>query len=224
MNGAVEVEAKIGLLKDKASGRRLKLPVQVETGECLHLTAGFLLILCAVIVSDLLDYRFESNMSAVRRIFLSLLAIKHSGLCPYLRQKKQHMHFNTLLNKLKTDSTLPGHKSTPLSYNHLHLTDTFYPSENPGDREKIRVTRDQKTGQVLECMKKVRLGNMDIYSPQRAADWRISVNIEIPGTPPVRFCYSSAQYAQRRVPVLFSITSTGLCYAHAKEGSLELLT
>lgn len=31
MNGAVEVEAKIGMLREKASGRRLILPVQVET-------------------------------------------------------------------------------------------------------------------------------------------------------------------------------------------------
>lgn len=30
-------------------------------------------------------------------------------------------------------------------------------------------------------MRKIRLGSLDIYSPKRHADWRISVNMEIPG-------------------------------------------
>lgn len=33
-------------------------------------------------------------------------------------------------------------------------------------------------------MKKVRLGNLDIYCPKRNADWRVSVNLEVPGTLP----------------------------------------
>ena len=32
-------------------------------------------------------------------------------------------------------------------------------------------------------MRKIRLGNLNIYSPKRAADWRISVNLEVPGAP-----------------------------------------
>jgi hypothetical protein len=46
------------------------------------------------------------------------------------------------------------------------------------------VTRNEKTGEVLATVKKVRLGNLDVYSPKRAADWRISVNIEVPGAYP----------------------------------------
>lgn len=38
MNGVVEVEAKIGMLKDKVSGRRLMLPVQVETSELINVS------------------------------------------------------------------------------------------------------------------------------------------------------------------------------------------
>lgn len=34
LGGVVEVEAKIGLIVDRAAGGRLKLPVLVETGEC----------------------------------------------------------------------------------------------------------------------------------------------------------------------------------------------
>jgi polynucleotide 5'-triphosphatase len=69
-------------------------------------------------------------------------------------------------------------------YAHSHLVDSFYASENPRDREKIRVTRNEKTGDVVATVKKIRLGNLDIYSPKRAADWRISVNLEVPGAYP----------------------------------------
>jgi hypothetical protein len=97
--------------------------------------------------------------------------------------KMQHKHFNTLLNNLKIASNDSSHPSTPLAYSHKHLTDAFYPSD---DREKTRVTRDDKTGTVTECVKKLRLGDLNIYSPKRAADWRISVNLEIPGTTSLR--------------------------------------
>lgn len=46
------------------------------------------------------------------------------------------------------------------------------------------MTRDEKTGEVVECVRKVRLSDLNIYSPKRAADWRISVNLEIPGMRP----------------------------------------
>lgn len=42
------------------------------------------------------------------------------------------------------------------------------------------MTRDDKTGTVLECMRKIRLGNLNVYSPKSAADWRVSVNLEVP--------------------------------------------
>jgi polynucleotide 5'-triphosphatase len=93
----------------------------------------------------------------------------------------QHKHFNTLLNSLMSASTQPSHPSSPLEYKHKYLVDSFYATDNSHDREKIRVTRDEKTGTVVECMRKVRLGDLNIYSPKRAADWRVSVNLEIPG-------------------------------------------
>jgi len=62
--------------------------------------------------------------------------------------------------------------------------DSFYPSET-SDREKVRVTRDEKTGNVVEVMKKIRLGDLNIFSPQRSADWRVSVNLENSGEPSV---------------------------------------
>lgn len=146
LQGQVEVEAKIGVLKDKGTGRRIVLPVLVET----------------ILTPQEIDCRFESNMSA-----------------------SQHKHFNKLLNELRTASSQPGHPSTPLAYDHLHLVDSFYSSEGSGDRDKIRVTRNEKTNEVIESLRKVRLGNLDIYSPKRAADWRISVNVEVPVKHPI---------------------------------------
>ena len=86
-----------------------------------------------------------------------------------------------MLNQLEASSRQSSHPTSPLRYQHTYLKDTFYPSDEPGG-EKIRVTRDEKTGELKECLRKVRLGNLDIYSPKRNADWRISVNVEIPGT------------------------------------------
>lgn len=100
-----------------------------------------------------------------------------------LQLKAQHKHFNTLLNTLKLASTEPSHPSSPLTYAHHFLVDSFYPS----DRDKIRVTRDEKTGTVTGCMRKVRLGDLNVYCPKRRADWRISVNLEIPGELSRRF-------------------------------------
>ncbi len=67
-----------------------------------------------------------------------------------------------------------------INYEHLHLIDNFYAPES-GRGEKLRVTRDEKTGEVRACMRKIRLGNLDIFCPKRSVDWRISVNMEIPG-------------------------------------------
>ncbi|EPQ51042.1 mRNA triphosphatase CET1 [Gloeophyllum trabeum ATCC 11539] len=145
VGGQVELEAKIGILRNKHSGQRAQLPVLVET----------------ILDPNFPDVRFESNMSIAK-----------------------HRHYNELLNNLMTSSLQPGHPTTPLQYAHRYLIDSFYPADNPRDREKIRVTRDEKSGAVLECMKKMRLGDLNVYSPKRGADWRISVSLEIPVPPP----------------------------------------
>ena len=69
-------------------------------------------------------------------------------------------------------------KPSPVDYTHSYLIDTFYPTEN---REKVRVTRDEKTKAVVECIRKIKLGDLNIYSPKRSADWRVSVNYEVTG-------------------------------------------
>ncbi|THV03054.1 mRNA triphosphatase CET1 [Dendrothele bispora CBS 962.96] len=155
VSGKVEVEAKIGVLKDRG-GQRLFLPVLVET----------------ILRPDTVDCRFESNMTA-----------------------HQHKHYNGLLNKLKITSSQPGYASgTPLEYNHLYLVDSFYPSETGSDKSKIRVTRDEKTGNVVEVMKKIRLGDLNVVSPRWATDWRVSVNLEVPVSHPL----GSATHTRRK--------------------------
>ncbi|KAJ3490437.1 hypothetical protein NLI96_g1442 [Meripilus lineatus] len=162
--GHVEVEAKIGQLKGKTSGQRVQLPVLVETSERLRISDLPVIDTCAPrqFLHQTRIHGFESNMTAI-----------------------QHKHYNTLLNGLKTTPPQPGFPISPLEYTHLRLVDNFYQTENPREKEKIRVTRDEKTGTVHACMRKIRLGSLDIYSPKRAVDWRISVNMEVPVNPPV---------------------------------------
>ncbi|KAG2342159.1 mRNA triphosphatase CET1 [Suillus weaverae] len=158
----VEVEAKLGILRDRTSGQRLMLPVLVET----------------ILIPNEVDVRFESNMSLT-----------------------QHKHFNTMLNDLKRISSQPSHPTSPLEYSHVKVLDSFYPSE---DREKIRVTREEKNNTVIEITRKIRLGDLNIYSPKRAADWRVSVSLEVPVSHPVgspthvrrkdRICYSHEEF------------------------------
>lgn len=79
----------------------------------------------------------------------------------------------------------PPTVATPLNYAHLYLVDSFYSDTDNntgyGHSDKIRVTRDEKSGTVTECVRKIRLGDLNVYCPKRVADWRISVSIEIPG-------------------------------------------
>lgn len=86
-----------------------------------------------------------------------------------------------MLNELQHRSSEPSHPASPLEYRHFKLVDSFYTFDNPRDREKIRVTREEKTGTVIEVTKKVRLGDLNIHSPKRSADWRVSVSLEVPG-------------------------------------------
>jgi mRNA capping enzyme, beta chain len=116
-----------------------------------------------------------SNPTCLMSVYCSLLT---STPTQVFLPKVQHKHFNTLLNNLLT---APISSSSPLTYSHKYLIDSFYASDT-NDRDKIRVTRDEKTNAVIECMRKVRLGNLDVYSPRQAADWRISVNLEVPGS------------------------------------------
>lgn len=50
---------------------------------------------------------------------------------------------------------------------------------NPRHRVKVRISQDQKTGQVLAQIIKCRIKDLDIYMPNRPLDCRISINFEM---------------------------------------------
>ncbi|KAF8631696.1 hypothetical protein AX15_002245 [Amanita polypyramis BW_CC] len=152
-----------------------KVEVEAKVGVLRDTTGQRLAlpVLVETILATDLDVRFESNMTV-----------------------NQHKHYNKLLNDLKAQ---PSHSPSPLSYQHLYLVDSFYSYEG-NDREKIRVTRDQRTGEVVDCVRKIRLGDLNIYSPKRAADWRVSVNLEVPVQHPI----GSATYSRRKDRMSYS--------------------
>ncbi|KAL4953643.1 CYTH-like domain-containing protein [Aspergillus filifer] len=163
----IEVEAKLGQIIDLDSRDRIQLPVQSE---------------CVIDKEkSRLRTSFESNMS-----------------------QAQHRAMNNFLNDAVKNSMPqpnppggPGPASTtttprvPISYAHKKERDSFYevsPSElppiirqnlNPRHKPKVRVTVDQRTGEVLAKIVKCRVADLDIHSPRTCVDWRISVNLEM---------------------------------------------
>jgi polynucleotide 5'-triphosphatase len=82
----------------------------------------------------------------------------------------------------------------PIVYLHRRERDTFYelppiaqatlPASirkelNPRHTVKVRVSHDQKTGQVLAKIIKTRVADFDIHFPSNPLDCRISVNLEM---------------------------------------------
>jgi mRNA capping enzyme, beta chain len=99
---------------------------------------------------------------------------------------------NNFLNEaVKASMPQAGLNRIPLSYAHKKERDTFYevpPSEippriqnylNPRHKPKVRVTTDQRNGEVLAKIIKCRIADLDVYSPRTNVDWRISVNLEM---------------------------------------------
>jgi hypothetical protein len=150
----IEVEAKLGILIDQNTQQRIFLPVQTEA--VLHGSG---------------DLRFESQMN-----------------------EAQHKATNAFLNSSVQRSRAPGQNRIPLTYKHTKEQDSFFdltPAAqtsipdfarrhmNPRHTPRVRQTVDEKTGQELAKIIKVRLANFDIHSPNTKYDVRISVNIEL---------------------------------------------
>ena len=60
-----------------------------------------------------------------------------------------------------------------------HLPAVIREYLKPHQPVKVRVTRDQKTNNVLAKIIKARIADMSIYNPQAPLDCRISVNLEM---------------------------------------------
>lgn len=75
----------------------------------------------------------------------------------------QHSAFNQILNHATTSNT-------NIKYQHLKTMDSFYGG--------LRVTKDLETSQET-CIKKIKVSEMHIRSPNCEFDIRISVNLEV---------------------------------------------
>ncbi|BGO96114.1 hypothetical protein NBRC10512_002946 [Rhodotorula toruloides] len=125
------------------------------------------------ILTDDSGLRFESNMTV-----------------------NQHKAFNQLLNSRVEESAHPSYAFAPVRYSHTRELDTFHeiPAMQGQPKRKVRVTRDQKDkSKPPIAVEKVRVADMNIFSPKRLFDWRVSVSLEmpapIPDTPPTHSRY-----------------------------------
>lgn len=97
---------------------------------------------------------------------------------------QQHATYNQSLNSLVQRTGDPNYPNARIRYEHMRLVDTFYNMPASSGGGKVRVTRDEKTGQIKECVQKVRIADLNVYSPKRKMDWRVSVSVETPAKPP----------------------------------------
>ncbi|KAF2198088.1 mRNA triphosphatase CET1, partial [Delitschia confertaspora ATCC 74209] len=108
----------------------------------------------------------------------------------------QHKKLNQFLNSHVMASQQPGAGRIPIAYAHTKEIDMFYELDQAGFdtlspmtrimlakenvKARVRVTRDEKTGAVINAIIKKRVENLEISSPNTEWDYRISINLEIP--------------------------------------------
>ncbi|KAL8730878.1 MAG: hypothetical protein Q9166_003805 [cf. Caloplaca sp. 2 TL-2023] len=160
----LEIEAKIGQVMDRDTQGRVRIPVETE---------------CVLSRNDpSLKTQFKSSMT-----------------------ETQHSQLNNFLNKSLINSqpppagapSRPGRPRLPLVYAHRYETDNFYdlpPNALKalppliqgylGGRflPKVRITTDDKTGKELARIIKLKVSDIEVYSPRALFDWRVSVNLE----------------------------------------------
>jgi polynucleotide 5'-triphosphatase len=167
----LEVEARWGQIIDRTSLTRLRGFHTAET----PLKPG-------------VDVKFESTMTM-----------------------EQHKRMNLYLNKQVGQSKVPEAARTNINYNHTREVDAFYalgPEElqqlPPMVRniieqvgpQRIRVTRDQKTNEVIRSLIKMRVQNLDISSPATEWDYRIGINLEVTYPGPTDHLVPAAEQGQ----------------------------
>ncbi|KAF2021986.1 mRNA triphosphatase CET1 [Aaosphaeria arxii CBS 175.79] len=150
----LEIEARWGQILDKQSNVRLH---GIHRTECVVQVEGT---------------KFESTMSL-----------------------EQHKKMNQFLNKEVTKALSPEVQRPEITYRHTHEVDTFYELDQAGfallhpvikaiiqrsgHTQRVRVTTDQKTGQITRKIIKLKLVNLEISSPRTEWDYRIGINLEV---------------------------------------------
>ena len=161
-NTQLEVEARWGQIIDTSTHRRLR---------------GFHDTECVLRSSDMLNIKFESTMTM-----------------------EQHKRMNMYLNgQVQRSAPSSGNKRPEVKYNHTREIDQFYDLDQKGfdylsptvrvminqayqqtkKKQKVRVSKDAKTGEVIRKLIKLRVANLEISSPQTEWDYRIGINLEI---------------------------------------------
>lgn len=150
----LEIEARWGQITDRGLNSRLRGIHQTE---------------CVVSVDGT---KFESTMSL-----------------------EQHKKMNQFLNAEVQKSRAPASGRAVVDYKHTKEVDIFYELSQQGfemlhplvqqeilsskTKQRVRVTKDIKTGEVIRKIIKLRIQNMEISSPRTEWDYRIGINLEI---------------------------------------------
>lgn len=76
-----------------------------------------------------------------------------------------------------------------MTYKHTRETDTLYglseesavhlPKSLAQRKKKVRITTDDKTGEILAKIIKTPVADIHVFCPLSLFDWRISINIEM---------------------------------------------
>ncbi|KAL8279911.1 hypothetical protein RQP46_007761 [Phenoliferia psychrophenolica] len=146
------------------------------------------------ILTDDRGLRFESNMTV-----------------------GQHKHFNVLLNSRVEASASPNYPHAPVRYNHSKEIDGFHHHNG----RKLRVTTDQSTGALLRVVEKTRVADMNVLSPKRGFDWRVSVNTETPGPAPP--AASQASMTRQKDRISYSHQLFQIDLTQVKSGNQPLM-
>jgi hypothetical protein len=161
----LEIEAKVGVLIDKHTDQRVRLPVLTES-----------------VLADDVKAKFTSSMTLSQHKatndFLNKALIesqlppstKPGGQSSIPRVKMEYVH------TYETDTfyELPDGPTV-----HARLPPSVRSAVDPRRGIKARVTTDQKTGKVLAKIIKLRIRDLHIISPRTLVDWRISINLEM---------------------------------------------
>ncbi|RKP36071.1 CYTH-like domain-containing protein, partial [Dimargaris cristalligena] len=166
----VEIEAKLGLLVDNQTGQRIRLPVTS----------------LAVLENPSANNSQPGGGSGGGRPTRPWYTFKSD------MSLDQHRYFNELLNRRARDTQSSQHRGAKVHYKHTREIDRFYLEPNPNaasqpgepDRFRIRATFDKETAKVVEgpgaIIEKKKIANLDVYSPNTAMDFRITVSEEKP--------------------------------------------
>ncbi|PFH62661.1 hypothetical protein XA68_12532 [Ophiocordyceps unilateralis] len=212
-----EIEAKLGTLIDKDTNCRVDRLLDTES-----------------ILHDTGRVAFRSSMT-----------------------EAHHKAFNDFLNQVvvETDPRAPGGNSrVQVLYKHRREVDRFF--ELPADQQgqvpgcmrsrvgargrnvRVRVTYDQKTGEVLNRIIKARVADLDLHMPSCPMDCRLSINLEMAWDGPAeeleqqgagqadrnkdRLSYTQGHYQVDLTQVTQTATGPGNLQRTDKEHELEI--